>query len=472
MDRRQRPRGARRALRAQSGALGVPAQRLRGFGAKPRLVMTDLTRLRALRAVLRGQGGAPARPAEPRRTAPVELEALAVGLGGGLEDAPLGPCPVVRYWLGDKADDEPYGDRLGLASRAISAAGLRVLCGGTDGQDAPCSGADPTAGLVFFDLETTGLSGGAGTVAFVVGFGRFEGSRFHVWQFVLPSFAGERRLLAAVTAAVSRAHTLVTFNGKSFDVPFMEMRWLYHRLATPLPRLRHLDLLHPARRLWGPDTGGLGGLENRVLGFRRRDDVPGFEIPSRYFDYLRSGDPAPLRGVLSHNRLDLASLAVLTGLACELADGGPDATCGARQCLGLGRVYERGGRTGDALGCYERAAGLMRGGRAPSRHPGVLDVRAEALYRVASARRRQRRHADAARVWQRLLDVGRRPPGLFEREALRALAVHHEHRLKDTRRALTFARLAYAEERTPTRRRDVQKRVTRLERRLDGSAVI
>ena len=149
---------------------------------------------------------------------------------------------------------------------------------------------------MFFDLETTGLSGGSGTVAFVVGFGCFKGGRFHVWQFVLPSFAAERRLLAAVTAAVSRAHTIVTFNGKSFDLPFMEMRWLYHRLETPLPALRHLDLLHPARRLWGPDTGGLGGLEGRVLQFRRRDDVPGFEIPSRYFDYLRSGDPTPLRG--------------------------------------------------------------------------------------------------------------------------------------------------------------------------------
>ena len=155
--------------------------------------MTDLTRLRAMHAMLRGRGGAPPRPAEPRLATPVELEALAAGLGGRLEDAPLGPCPVVRWWLGSADDDEPYGDRLDLASRAISAAGLRVLCGGTGGHDAAWSGADPTAGLVFFDLETTGLSGGAGTVAFVVGFGCFQGSRFHVWQFVLPSFAGERR---------------------------------------------------------------------------------------------------------------------------------------------------------------------------------------------------------------------------------------------------------------------------------------
>ena len=189
------------------------------------------------------------------------------------------------------------------------------------------------------------------------------------------------------SAAPSRAHTVVTFNGKSFDVPFMEMRWLYHRLATPLPALRHLDLIHPAR--------GLGALEDRVLGGRRLDDVPGGEIPSHYFDYLRSGDSAPLRDVLSHNCLDLASLAILTGLACELVDGGPDAADDASQRLGLGRVYERGGRRVDTYGCYERAAW-------ETRHD-----------------------------WQQLLDLGR-TPGLFESEALRKLAVHQEHRLKDT----------------------------------------
>ena len=163
--------------------------------------------------------------------------------------------------------------------------------------------------------------------------------------------------------------------------------------------------------------------------------------------------------------MDLASLAVLTGLACELAEGGPDAARDARQCWGLGRVYERAGRPADANACYERVAGLVSG--RPSGRPGDPDVQAEALYRVASVRRRQRRHADAARVWQRLLDLGR-TPGLFEREALRALAVHHEHRLKDTGRALTFARRAYAEERTAYRRLDGQKRMTRLERRLAG----
>ena len=137
--------------------------------------------------MLRGQGRtAP----EPARAVSVDLEALAAGLGGCLEDAPLGPCPVVRWWVGNEDDDEPIASLgatrdphhglVGRASRAISAEGLRVLCGNGDGYDESWSGGDPTAGLLFFDLETTGLRGGAGTVAFVVGFGCFEGSRFHV----------------------------------------------------------------------------------------------------------------------------------------------------------------------------------------------------------------------------------------------------------------------------------------------------
>ena len=428
--------------------------------------MTDLSRLRD---VLRGARRSGATPMLAPRTPSVDLEAFAAGLGGALEDGPSGPCPVVRWWCGGEAGDGPYGDQLGAASSAISAAGLRALCGSEHEGESLWSDPDPRSGLLFFDLETTGLSGGSGTVAFVVGFGCFVGARFHVWQFVLPSFATERRLLAAVTAAVSRAHTLVTFNGKSFDVPFMEMRWLYQRLETPLPALRHVDLVHPARRLWGPETGGLGGLEHRVLGFRRDDDVPGFEIPSRYFDYLRSGNPRPLRGVLAHNQLDLVSLGVLTGMACNLVDRGAQVTGSARQSLGLGRLYARGGREVEALACYERAAALTSGARWTSEVDAVA-VRAETLYRLALACRRQRRHNDAARYWQTLIDLGRRPTGVFEREALRALAVHHEHRLQDLDGALTFARRAYAVEYTAGRRREVQRRLTRLERRLANDA--
>ncbi len=415
--------------------------------------MTDLARLRA---VLRGDTEVPSpRPAPVA----VDLEAFAARVGAGLEPSTQGPCAVVRRWFDGTELDGPYGEQLAEASREVTDTGLQTL---SSGLPASWSGLDPIDGLVCFDLETTGLSGGSGTVAFVVGLGCFEGGRFHTWQFVLPSFASERRLLAAVSEAVARAHTLVTFNGKSFDVPFMEMRWLYHRLETPMEDVRHLDLLHPARRFWGPDTGGLGALERRVLGFHRPDDVPGAEIPARYFRYLRTGDPAPLKGVLLHNQLDLVSLGTLTGIACRLVDGGPGAADDAQQCLGLGRVFERAGERRRAVDCYEQLAG---GHPAPAPWPVHRDLQAEALSRVASALRRQRRYDDAAEMWERLVELGR-PTGALEREALRALAIHHEHRVKDTRQALDFARRAYDGERTRHRQRDGEKRLSRLERRL------
>lgn len=413
----------------------------------------DLARLRA---VLRGEAEAPSlRPS----SVVVDLEVFAARVGAGLEPGTLGPCAVVRRWFDGTELDGPYGEQLAKASREVTETGLQTLSGGAP---ASWTGLEPIDGLVCFDLETTGLSGGSGTVAFVVGFGCFEGGRFHTWQFVLPSFASERGLLAAVSEAVARAHTLVTFNGKSFDVPFMEMRWLYHRLETPMPGVRHLDLLHPARRFWGPDTGGLSVLEHRMLGFHRPDDVPGAEIPARYFRYLRTSDPAPLKGVLLHNQLDLVSLGILTGLACRLVDGGPDEADDAQQCLGLGRVFERAGERRRAVDCYER---LAEGAQTSAPWPVHLDLQAEALSRVASALRRQRRYDDAAEVWAKLVDLGR-PTGALEREALRALAIHNEHRVKDTRQALDFARRAYDGERTRHRLRDGEKRLSRLERRL------
>ena len=428
-------------MRATGLRVPCDAAETLGVLAGPHGVMTDLTRFRA---VLRGRSHATAGPAAPARAASVDLEALATELGGGLEDAPLGPCAVVRWWLGHE-DDGPYGGRLRRASRAISAEGLRVLCGDRDESDAPWSGVDPTAGLLFFDLETTGLRGGAGTVAFVVGFGCFEGSRFHVWQFVLPSFAGERRLLAAVTATVLRAHTMVTFNGKSFDVPFLEMRWLYHRLATPLPALRHLDLLHPARRLWGPDTGGLGALEDRVLGFRRRGDVPGFGDPVTLFRLPPFGRPgaAPGRAFAQSSGPGLAGHPDRAGVRVGRRRAG-------RQRATPANVWDWGGCTsvagvGSTLTiATSEWAGLTvrRLGRGVSHDRS--SVRALTITDCWTCGPRRcigwRRRAAVSGVTSRRHSSGKvcstsgGRPGCSEREALRALAVHHEHRLKDTGR--------------------------------------
>ena len=157
---------------------------------------------------------------------------------------------------------------------------------------------------VFIDLETTGLSGGAGTVAFLVGCGFYDLGAFQVRQFLLTSYAAERALLSAVAEFFDDAELIVTYNGKTFDVPVMETRWLFHRMEMPLDGVPHFDALHTARRLWksrtdDPAEGGcrLSTLERLLFDVRRVGDVGGFEIPSRFFQFMRSGDPRPLEPV-------------------------------------------------------------------------------------------------------------------------------------------------------------------------------
>jgi uncharacterized protein YprB with RNaseH-like and TPR domain len=202
--------------------------------------------------------------------------------------------------------------------------------------------------MVFFDTETTGLSGGAGTLAFLVGCGWFDDQGFTVRQFFLARPAGERPMLEALRGILSEASLLVTFNGRTFDVPLMETRWAFHRSAAPTDDVPHFDMLHPARRLWrgrsaggDPDDSGcrLATLERTLLDLTRVGDVGGFEIPGRFFQFLRSGDPRPLEPVLEHNRLDLVSLAAVMSRGLQLARDGHPACRDCAEALALGRVY-------------------------------------------------------------------------------------------------------------------------------------
>ena len=161
----------------------------------------------------------------------------------------------------------------------------------------------------------------------------------------------------------------------------------------------------------------LSSLETSLLGHEREGDVPGFEIPARYFRYVHTGDARPLGAVLEHNRLDLLSLALLTARAAQMLDEGVTSATTAREALGIGRLYERAGMTSDALACFARAADMG---------PGVCP---DALYAHAVLLRRLRRYEAAASAWQRLLDLDDCPSRL-EREAAEALAVHYEHRLR------------------------------------------
>ena len=329
--------------------------------------------------------------------------------------------------------------------------------------------------LLFVDLETTGLVGGAGSYAFLVGCGWFDAAVFRVRQFFLSSFAGERALLEAVAEAADTAGTLVTFNGKSFDMPLMETRFLLHRMETPFAGMPHVDMVHTARRLWrsdddrqdadAPDRAPmpvrsgdcrLSTLEGVLCGHRREGDVPGFEIPSRYFHYVHSGNASALESVMEHNRLDLLALALVTARASQLLEEGPIAARTAREAVGMGRLYERAGLAAEARAAFDRAA-LM---------PGADPVtRAEALRAYAVLSRRHKRYEDAAVAWRRILEL-RGCPATISREATEALAVHHEHRLRDPFAARTFALQSMTLPQTPSRRDAVQHRLARLNRKL------
>lgn len=350
-------------------------------------------------------------------------------------------------------------------------------------QDDRRSPGPPVAGpLMFFDLETTGLSGGVGTVAFLVGCGWFEADGFHTRQYFLSGYEAEHDLLCSLAALARQFNGLVTFNGRTFDVPLVEMRYAFHRLDSPFEGMPHFDMLHPARRLWrrrgtpdasdGRDWRGPGGraedascalqaLEEAILGTGRVGDVPGFEIPSRYFGYLRSGDLEPLQAVFEHNRLDLLSLAALTALAASMAAGGASAVPTPHEALAMGRIYERIGRPADAEACFLRAAGA---GDAPWDAGTVeRDIRIDALRGLAVMRRRQRRFVEAAEAWEAILACGTGRATI--QEARRALAIHHEHRTRDLEAARRFAEGALKTELDPERVQALRYRLDRLNRK-------
>jgi uncharacterized protein YprB with RNaseH-like and TPR domain len=294
---------------------------------------------------------------------------------------------------------------------------------------------------------------------------------FRTRQFFLSSFAAERALLAAVAHQAAAAGVVVTYNGKSFDLPLIETRYLLHRMQTPFAEMPHVDLLHPARRLWGggeedEEGGARGGrcrltsLEQALCGHQRTGDVPGFEIPSRYFHYVRSGDAAGLAAVMEHNRLDLLSLAVLTARASRLLDDGPEAARTAREALGAGRLYARAALHDEARAAYLRAASL---------DDADPLVRADALRACALSWRRERRYAEAADCWRRIVEARRCPPHI-RREAVEALAVHHEHRLRDPRAARSFAVESMSYTQTRARREALEHRLNRLDRKLADAA--
>ena len=182
-------------------------------------------------------------------------------------------------------------------------------------RDKPCLPGDAPGDShrrIYIDTETTGLSGGSGTLAFLVGIAVVGDDAIELSQFLLTRFSAEGALLSALAGRLSADDRLVSYNGKSYDLPLLLTRYRMQGLACSFARLPHTDLLHPVRRLFGKRWRDcrLLSVEQQLLGFSRVDDLPGSEAPAAWFGYMRGGEAGPLIKVVEHNRQDIVSLAV------------------------------------------------------------------------------------------------------------------------------------------------------------------
>jgi uncharacterized protein YprB with RNaseH-like and TPR domain len=317
-------------------------------------------------------------------------------------------------------------------------------------------------GLVFLDTETSGLAGGTGTYAFLIGVGRFQGDHFRLLQFFMRDPTEEPAQLAALTDFLQPCEALVTFNGKSFDVPLLNTRYTIHRRPTPLASPAQLDLLHLARRLWRDrlPSRALGQLEIHILGANRtHEDVPGWLIPQLYFDYLRSGDARPLKGVFYHNAMDVVAMAaLLTHMAQLLDDPLSTALEHGLDVVALGKLFEDLGRLEAAVQLYERGLAY---------HNLPEESYWDAQRRLSLAHRRRGDLAAALATW-RLAAEGRQIYAHVE------LAKYYEHQARDYREAARWTQAALNLLNTPTFPRherrlwlaDLQHRLARLQRKL------
>ncbi|ODU66401.1 MAG: exonuclease [Rhodanobacter sp. SCN 65-17] len=181
---------------------------------------------------------------------------------------------------------------------------------------------DP-ARLLHFDTETTGLAGGTGTRAFMIGAADWQGGRLRLRQLTIATMAAEPAMLGTFAEWLAPDSVLVSYNGKCYDAPLLTTRYRLARLANPLAGLDHLDLLHPVRRHWKGqwENCRLATAERQLLGVLREDDLPGAEAPAAWLTYLRGGPATNLRRVAAHNAQDLKSLAgVLLRLSALAAE--------------------------------------------------------------------------------------------------------------------------------------------------------
>lgn len=403
---------------------------------------------------------------EPRGLSP-EIpegsERLAELLGAMPARNRFGEHLALRRWFSESIGCEP-------PEQAVDEAVLRLLA-----PKAPADIADPQRWL-FLDTETTGLAGGTGTYAFLVGIAWWDAGGLEVEQFFMRDHSEEHSLLVALAERMAERRVLVTFNGKSFDWPLLETRYRMTRAIRPPTPRAHLDFLHPARNLWRLRLGSvrLPELERHVLGWNRGVDIDSTLIPTIYFDFLRGGSPDPLVPIFYHNQMDLRGLAGLAAHTLSLLADPETRGRDALELFGVSRICERRGETKRARGLYERSIAWEL----------PAETGRTARKSLAQIAKRDGDFALACELWREML--GQTREGL---EAYEQIAIHYERRLREPRQAAALVREALEELRRATRlgtiapwvclryRKRFEKRLARLETKtrralLDSAAGI
>lgn len=380
------------------------------------------------------------------KTIPCDPERLSRALGATPKTNQYGNYVSVRCWC---AQPPRYSPEL----RAV-----RLLV-----PDAPDEISDPEQWL-FLDTETTGLAGGSGTYAFLVGVAWWDGGGLEIEQFFLREYSEERALLFALRERITEHPVVVTFNGKSFDWPLLETRYrMSRKLSVPTPRA-HLDFLHPARNLWRLRLGSvrLSELERHVLGWDRGADLLSRMIPQIYFDYLRGGPPERLVPVLNHNQMDLRGLAALSTRILSLLSDAESLGQDGLELFGVSRICEKQGEHTRARKLYEKSIASFL--------PAETDRAARrSLARLA---KREGDFDVACELWKNALGNSR-----HGYEAYEQLAIYYEHKAREPEQARHIVQQALDELRRALQTGDItpgayrefkarfERRIERLERK-------
>ena len=358
--------------------------------------------------------------------------------------------------------DDSYGGRSIGEMASVNLAPFAALTGGEI--------VEPEE-LLFLDTETTGLSGGSGTVAFLVGVGHFTADGgFVIKQYLMRDYDEEYPLLLCTDAELRARETLVTYNGKAFDMNLLASRFIMNGMRMRQPE-NHLDLLYFARRLWRNCLYNcrLTTLERELLSEFREDDIPGSMIPQVYFNYLHNGDPRLIYKIMEHNRADILAMAAVMHYLCSRMND-PEMVCvggqhgkyglgkyGHHELMGLASIFEKMEEKKKAERCYRLSV--------ESGNPAAIR---SALQGLAQMKKRDREYEEAVACWERMLDFTPQV-GVYPYVEL---AKYYEHRRRDYKTACAYTeqamivanRMRFAGE---DLMRQLTARQQRLNRKLD-----